>query len=207
MDNITKQIRNGKNINNILEEMLEKQKVYEYQMVQERFQDGDLEDRLDDVEANYEFNKEKLKYVADLSNLDVKAQQKFLEMLIYIEELPLSRYNVVSTLLTLAALLNKNNKAQDLDNEQLFLASSSLISIPLEDYDIYGKVISREEIISKIINKTSMVDEQLNICFSIFDYCDDFISSKTNEEELALAQNEIVKLIEKYEIKKIEKTI
>lgn len=207
MNNITKQIKTGNNIADVLNEIIELQRVEEHRRANDDLKDGELEERLDDIESNYAFNKEKCAYIYELASKDIKIQRKFLELIMYVDNLDLSNYNTISTILTSAVLLSDlEGHPEFLSTSDLYLISTAMISIPLDDYKMYGEVLINNKVINSIIAKTDDQNERRNMCYDIFDYCDDCTSNDMTKEELETVINDSLNIIKKYQVKETEKT-
>lgn len=200
MSTVTEYIKSGKNLADILKAMLEKECLLEIEQAKSKLKEGELEEKLDDIDRNYDFNQEKFDYVNLISNADVIIQKKFLVTLMYIDSCDLSTYNRVATILTLATMFDKFGikLAESFDTKDLYFLATVMISIPLEKYDTYGYIVSRN--ITRILNRTSDEEQQRNICYAIFDYCDLFIKLNAKKEEMDMYLDDIVDLINNYKI-------
>lgn len=206
MNNIFKQINGGSNICDILISMMKEQKEYEYQMSVVNFKGGDLQDRLDDIESNYEFNKEKPDYIYEIGNRNFKIQRKFLELIIYVDRLDISRYNALSTILASSILLSElEDHPELLSVPELYLVSTAMISIPICDYKMYGEVLINRDIIRDIMAKTNDENEQRNICYDIFYYCDEDTTNNMTKEQYECAINDSKNIIKDYQVKETQK--
>ena len=197
MDSILAKINRGKNITDVLMEMLINQKLNELKKVKKTLNAGDLEERLDTIESSFEFNKEKYDYLFELNGKDLKIQKKFLNMVTYIDEKALSDYNTLVTLLTTAVMLVKlENHPELLTEEELFLVSSSMVSVPLDNYQLYGEILIDRRVINAINSKTSDIDEQRQICYEILDYCDFFKGEDLSDKNYNIVIDDVLKLID-----------
>lgn len=207
MESIVKELNSGKTLTEILSYMLKMQKINELNKAKENSIDGELEEILDDIESMYMFNLEKLEYVDKLIGKDINTQKKFLEIVMYIDNKKLSNYNTVCSILTSAVMLNElNNHPEYLSNDELYLITTSMISIPVNDYKMYGDILTDRRIIDNIKGKTDEVDEQRNICYDIFDYCDDYTTNDMSNEQYLESIKDCLKIIKDYEVKTTEKS-
>lgn len=206
MGRIFDRLSKNESIDEILQDMLNKQQLKELKIAKEKYCDGDLEERLDDIELSYQFNMKKIEYVIELAERDIALKRKFMEMVLYIDGLSITEFNKIVTILTNATMLYKlDNHPEILSNDKFYLASSTLVSIPLESYGVYGEVITEPGVIDNVFNKTNDMEEQRNICYNIFDYCDSL-----DEEEVMNNRNEVVNncknIIRNYETKMVVRT-
>lgn len=206
MSTITEYVKSGKKLVDILNTMLTEECMFEKVKAKHDLDAGELEERLDDIERNYDFNKEKFDYVDRISTMGFTIQNKFLTVLMYIDSCDLSTYNQVTTILTLASMFNKYGErlAEDFDTKDLYFFATVMVSIPLEQYGTYGYIISRN--ITRIMNKTNDEEQQRNICYAIFDYCDLFIKEDAKKEEMDMHLDDIVELINNYKVNEKRKS-
>lgn len=200
MSTITEYVKKGENLADVLKKMLEEECVFEKSKAERELSEGALEEKLDDIDRTYEFNKEKFHYVNLISNSDVMVQKKFLTALMYIDMCDFSIYNQVTTILTLATMFGKFGAklAENFDTKDLCFLATAMVSIPLEKYESYGYMISRN--ITKIMNKTNDEEHQRNICYAIFDYCDLFVEESATNNELDSFLDDIDVLIDSYRV-------
>ena len=200
MSTITEYIKSGKNLVDILKVMLNEECMIEKQKAKETLSEGELEEKLDDIDRTYDFNREKFDYVNLISTSDVMIQKKFLAALMYIDTCDLSIYNQVTTILTLATMFDKFGMklAENFDTKDLCFFATTMVSIPLEKYNSYGYMVSRN--LTKIKNKTNNEDAQRNICYAIFDYCDLFIKENASKEEMDNYLDDVSTIIDDYKI-------
>lgn len=206
MNNIIKQINSGSNIVDILISMMEEQTKYEYQRASENLTGGSLQEKNDDITSNHYFNKEKIDYIYKLKGKDLKIQRKFLEFIIYVDRLDISRYNALSTILTSSVVLSElENHPELLSISELYFISTAMISIPICNYKMYGDILINRDIIKDIMLKTNDINEQRNICYSIFDYCDEATTNDMTKEEYECAINDSKNIIKNYQVKETQK--
>src|SRR5574344_1252732 len=207
MGRISKLLNKGVTVSAILESMIKDQKITEIARNKAKYKDGDLEERLDEIESMEAINLEKLDYVNELASRDIKIQRKFLELLLYVDELDISDFNKMSTILTSAVILSKlEDHPEDLSVDYLYLISTAMISIPEEDYRMYGDVLTNRRISKIIYAKTTDENEQRDICYDIFDYCDENTYADMNKDEYGKAISDCAEIVKQYQVKKIEKT-
>lgn len=207
MGNIMKEVQKGKDIGEILDEMIEKQRIKEITKAQKELTDGDLEEELDDIENNYLLNKEKVDYVYEIFDRDIEIQRKFIEMIRYIDDLNMTDFNTFTTMLTTAVMLYKlEDHPEFIPNNQLFVLSTAMVSIPVDDYNKYGDILLNRQLLDDMFIKTDDQNEQRNMCYEIFDYCDEEIYDDMTKEEEAKAINDCLNIVKNYKVVEKEKT-
>lgn len=201
MGKLLRQINKGNNISDLLLKMIEDQRKVEIEKANSTLASGELEEKIDDIEKNYEFNKEKYDFIPELFSRDIKIQKKFIETMIYIDDKDLSNYNSLSSILTAGVILSKlENNPELLSAEELFLISSSMISVPIENYNVYGEILTNKELLDNIFSKTENEEEQLFICYDILNYCDLYADEENMHDKNII--NDILNVISNFNINK-----
>lgn len=208
MGNIMKELQKGcKNIGEILDEMIEKQRIKEITRAKTELTEGVLEEELDDIENNYLLNKEKVDYAYEIFDRDIEIQRKFIEMIKYIDDLNMTDFNTFTTMLTTAVMLYKlEDHPEFIPNNQLFVLSTAMVSIPVDDYNKYGDILLNRQLLDDMFIKTDDQNEQRNMCYEIFDYCDEEIYDDMTKEEEAKAINDCLNIVKNYKVVEKEKT-
>ena len=141
--------------------------------------DGEV---IDIIESTYEFNLQKLEETKELKNKGVCKRTKFINFISYIDKLPLNEVNTISTILTAGSILSIfDNDPEDLSDANLYLLSSSFISIPLKNYNLYSSMINNK-LLDNITKKSLNYQEMRNVCYSLLDYCE--MTDQVRESEL-----------------------
>lgn len=187
-----------------LKQRLYAQKVLEENSARIKTKDGELEELLDIIESNYTFNLFKLDEVAEL---DEKSQRKFIESKLYIEDTDISEKAKLQVILTTACILNRvDTRAQELDVEKMNLLATFMVPIDIEDYPIYGDILSSPVLLQAVIDKTEDIDERLDLCDQIIDYCDIFAYEKMDSSEYKKACYDTIEMVNEKQVKTSSKT-
>lgn len=191
----------------VLKAMTYNCKMEEISRARHSLKDGELEEALDEIESDYTFNLFKLDEVAELESSSVESQKKFVEMYLHINDLDISTKSRIQTILTSACILNKvNTRTQDLENEQFFLLSATMVPIPLDEYGVYGDVLSNPALLTSVSSKTSDLTEQMNMMDDVMNYCDCFAYEGMSKADYQRAVSDSMKLIDRYQVKQKENT-
>lgn len=220
MEKIIRKIEKGQRIYDIVKEMIDYEQTIELSNIALDFKTGkiDKDDYYaieDDIENSQIFSNEKLEYLEKLCNSDIKLQKEYLKMISYVDDIDTNNYNKVSILLTFAVMLartpNKDNvydrklDCEYLDISDLYMLSTAMISIPVNEYDSYTPIIYNNDLLCKIFLKTKCEEEQRNICYNIFEYCDDFMDESMSKENYMNAINDCKNIVNNYKLKEQDK--
>lgn len=168
---------------------------------------GELEEALDEIESDYIFNLFKLDEVAELESSSVEQQRKFVEMCLYIDSMDMRVKPKTQATLTSACILNKiDTRTQDLENSQFFLLAATMVPIPLDEYRLYGDVLSNPALLSSVSSKTDDINEQIDMMDSVLDYCDSFVYEGMSDIDYKKAISDSINLIQKHPLKQKEST-
>lgn len=191
------------NIFNEMTEMVNNQRLIERESAYKSVCDGALEEALDTIESDYVFNLSKVDEIGSLLSRSEELQRKFLQQKFYIEYMNISEKAKIQTILTSACILNRiNTRTQDLKQDLFYLLSMAMIPIPLEQYGIYGDILSHPLLLQSIISKSLDKDEQLEMCNDIFDYCDECSYEGMTDIEYQRAIKNSIRILDKYEVSK-----
>lgn len=178
---LVNRISNGEVLDDILVKEIEDLRKRTVAVIMDRYSDGQEEEYLDLVESNYLFNKEKL---AHLSNIKQANQRmKLLEFITYLDSIDITKDNKLTTLLTTITLLS-NMKYANMDVSDLYLLSTAMVGVPINNYDSYLLALGDEEILTQIRVRTSIPKEQRKIAYEIQDYCDTFVADRINLKDI-----------------------
>ncbi len=178
---LVNRISNGEVLDDILVKEIEDLRKRTVAVIMDRYSDGQEEEYLDLVESNYLFNKEKL---AHLSNIKQANQRmKLLEFIAYLDGIDITKDNKLTTLLTTITLLS-NMKYANMDVSDLYLLSTAMVGVPINNYDSYLLALGDEEILTQIRVRTSIPKEQRKIAYEIQDYCDTFVADRINLKDI-----------------------
>jgi len=178
---LVNRISNGEVLDDILVKEIEDLRKRTVAVIMDRYSDGQEEEYLDLVESNYLFNKEKL---AHLSNIKQANQRmKLLEFITYLDGIDITKDNKLTTLLTTITLLS-NMKYANMDVSDLYLLSTAMVGVPINNYDSYLLALGDEEILTQIRVRTSIPKEQRKIAYEIQDYCDTFVADRINLKDI-----------------------
>ena len=187
--------------------VLDSQKQHDLLYVNNKYSDGYREDKVDQVEREYNMNLKKLDYADKLSSLDKSVQEKFSKTYLYIDKLGLDTGRKIETILTLAVLCNKAPKqVESLDEEELYLVSTLFTSIPVHDktdddqYKLYSPVVCDDVILSSVMNKTNDMNERRAILRELLSYCDYSVSALMNVFEYKNVLKTSLNIVKNYNV-------
>ena len=178
---LVNRISNGEVLDDILVKEIEDLRKRTVAVIMERYSDGQEEEYLDLVESNYLFNKEKLAHLSKIKQANQR--MKLLEFITYLDGIDITKDNKLTTLLTTITLLS-NMKYANMDVSDLYLLSTSMVGVPINNYDSYLLALGDEEILTQIRVRTSIPKEQRKIAYEIQDYCDTFVSDRINLKDI-----------------------
>lgn len=195
------------NIYNEILTNLNKQRLEDLQKIHEKYNGGELEDKKDQVAHDYDFNMEKLAFIPELSGRALEIQKKFMEMALYIDDLDINKGNKLDAILTFGATVSKvPTHVELLDNESAYILCTSLIGLPLEDYEAYGSIVSNPAVLSAVKAKTSDMYERRGMIYDMFDYCDEVAYDDMPVNEYNQAIGDCLSIVNNYQIKDLGKT-
>ena len=178
---LVNRISNGEVLDDILVKEIEDLRKRTVAVIMDRYSDGQEEEYLDLVESNYLFNKEKLAHLSKIKQANQR--MKLLEFITYLDGIDITKDNKLTTLLTTITLLS-NMKYANMDVSDLYLLSTSMVGVPINNYDSYLLALGDEEILTQIRVRTSIPKEQRKIAYEIQDYCDTFVSDRINLKDI-----------------------
>ena len=71
-----------------------------------------------------------------------------------------------------------------MDVSDLYLLSTAMVGVPINNYDSYLLALGDEEILTQIRVRTSIPKEQRKIAYEIQDYCDTFVADRINLKDI-----------------------
>jgi len=178
---LVNRISNGEVLDDILVKEIEDLRKRTVAVIMDRYSDGQEEEYLDLVESNYLFNKEKLAHLSKIKQANQR--MKLLEFITYLDGIDITKDNKLTTLLTTITLLS-NMKYANMDVSDLYLLSTAMVGVPINNYDSYLLALGDEEILTQIRVRTSIPKEQRKIAYEIQDYCDIFVSDRINLKDI-----------------------
>lgn len=185
---------------------LNKQKSEDRKNVKEKYSGGLTEEKIDQVEHDYDINIDKLNYIPDLTFMDEAFQKKFTQVALYIDYMDLDLGRKLDAILSFAALINNApEQVEMLENEKCYLLSTAMSSLPVSDYQAYGTLLTNENLLDSIIEKTDNMNERRKIVYDLFDYCDDFVYDDMSKDELNIAISNCNNFIDNYKVLKENK--
>lgn len=158
---------NNVNKDNLYEELLG---ILENQISERRLTSTN-KDKLD----NYSnFLKLKLEYISKIQTLDPVLQRKFYETFVTINSSNSNDSQKLSLILTYGTVINKiDNHLELLTDSESVLLALAMSDVPLNDYNIYGDILSSKSILHIVENITTEPDEQLDIFDEMLDMLDE----------------------------------
>ena len=178
---LVNRISNGEVLDDILVKEIEDLRKRTVAVIMDRYSDGQEEEYLDLVESNYLFNKEKLAHLSKIKQANQR--MKLLEFITYLDGIDITKDNKLTTLLTTITLLS-NMKYANMDVSDLYLLSTAMVGVPINNYDSYLLALGDEEILTQIRVRTSIPKEQRKIAYEIQDYCDTFVADRINLKDI-----------------------
>lgn len=161
--------------NSVFDEM--KMRVYNQKLQEEReakltLEGKRQEERLENIEDEYITNLFKVDDIAELTSRDVALQRKFIEMKIALENADLNEKEKVEAIITSASILNRiDTHVETLPTQEFTLLALLLAPIAIEDYDMYGTLLSHPRVLASILEKTDNIQEQKGICYKLMREC------------------------------------
>ncbi len=195
------------NMRDVLYERLKRQRTEDLVVVNQKYVGGELEDKIDQVERDFDINLEKLDFVSELVGRDAAIQRKFTEMALYIDDMDINKGNSLDAILTFGAVLSKvPTHVESLDNESAFILTTAMASLPLSDYESHGQIVSSPVILESVKTKSSDMRDRRNMIYDMFDYCDDVAYEEMTQEEYRNAIKDCIGIVNSYEIEDPTKT-
>lgn len=196
------------NVRDVLYERLKKQRLEDLALVQQKYTGGELEEKIDQIERDFDFNLEKFDYIAELVGRDEAVQRKFMEMALYIDDMDINKGNSLDAILTFGAVISKvPTHVELLDNESAFLLTTSMTCLPLADYEAHGAVVSNPAVLESVKAKSDDMKDRRNMIYNMFDYCDDYAYENMTQEEYKEVIKDCLNIVNSYEVKTPNKTM
>ena len=189
------------NMRDVLYERLKSQRLEDLVVVSQKYEGGELEDKVDQVERDFDFNLEKLDLIPELTGRDVAIQRKFTEMALYIDDMDINKGNSLDAILTFGAVISKvPTHIELLDNESAFILATAMTSLPLNDYESYGQIVSSPVLLESVKAKSSDMKDRRNMIYDMFDYCDEAAYENMTPEDYKSAIGDCISIVDSYEI-------
>lgn len=195
------------NMRDVLYERLKRQRLEDLVVVNQKYVGGELEDKIDQVERDFDINLEKLDFVSELVGRDAPVQRKFTEMALYIDDMDINKGNSLDAILTFGAVISKvPTHVELLDNESAFILTTAMTSLPLSDYESHGQIVSSPILLESVKAKSSDMRDRRNMIYDMFDYCDAVAYENMTQEEYKNAIKDCIGIVNSYEIENPTKT-
>lgn len=179
---------------------LQKQKDIDF--VSANYIDGEKEEKLDQIEIDYDLLFNKLAYIPELIGRDENLQRKFAEVFIYIDDLNMDLSKKLDVIASYACVISLiPTHVELLNNENSFLLALSFIGLPIENYSSYGAILSNETVLNSINSNATNINDKKNIIYNMLNYCDLYVYDDMNENDYKKAINECNKIAEKHFVK------
>lgn len=189
------------NMRDVLYERLKSQRLEDLAFVNQKYVGGELEDKIDQVERDFDINLEKLDFVSELVGRDAMVQRKFTEMALYIDDMDINKGNSLDAILTFGAVISKvPTHVELLDNESAYILCTAMTSLPLNDYESYGQIVSSPIILESVKAKSSDMIDRRNMIYDMFDYCDEAAYENMTPEDYKSAIGDCISIVDSYEI-------
>lgn len=196
------------NVRDVLYDRLKKQRSEDLAFVEQKYAGGELEEKIDQVERDFDLNLEKLDFIAELAGRDEAVQRKFMEMALYIDDMDINKGNSLDAILTFGAVISKvPTHVELLDNESAFLLTTAMTCLPLSDYEAHGAVVSNPAVLESVKAKSDDMKDRRNMIYDMFDYCDDFAYENMTQEEYKAVIKDCLNIVNGYEVKTQNKTM
>lgn len=196
------------NVRDVLYERLKKQRSEDLALVQQKYTGGELEEKIDQIERDFDLNLEKFDYIAELVGRDEAVQRKFMEMALYIDDMDINKGNSLDAILTFGAVISKvPTHVELLDNESAFLLTTAMTCLPLADYEAHGAVVSNPAVLGSVKAKSDDMEDRRNMIYDMFDYCDDHAYENMTQEEYKAVIKDCLNIVNGYEVKTPNKTM
>ena len=186
----------------VLYEELKKQRKIDLAKLEEKYEGGILEDKTDQVNHEFYLSMDKLALIPELNGRDEKLLRKFTEMFIFIDEMDLNSGSKLDTILTFAGIVSKvPTHIEFLNNDKCYLLSAALVGVPLEYYEEYGIVLSNEEVLKAVIDKSSDINERIEMIHNMIEYCEEFVHFDMPNEVYRKAVSDCKGIANSYQVK------
>ncbi|MBO5414103.1 MAG: hypothetical protein J6A17_00600 [Bacilli bacterium] len=186
----------------VLYEELKNQRKDDLRKIEEKYEDGVLEDKTDQINHEFYLSMDKLALVPELAGRDEKLLRKFTEMSIFIDGMELSRGSKLDAILTFAGIVSKfPTHIEFLSNDKCFLLSTALVGLPLECYEEYGAVLANEKLLEVVINKSNDTNERIDMLHDMVEYCEEVVYYDMPDEVYKKTISDCVTIANNYQIK------
>ena len=186
----------------VLYEELKNQRKDDLRKIEEKYEDGVLEDKTDQINHEFYLSMDKLALVPELAGRDEKLLRKFTEMSIFIDGMELSRGSKLDAILTFAGIVSKfPTHIEFLSNDKCFLLSTALVGLPLECYEEYGAVLANEKLLEVVINKSNDTNERIDMLHDMVGYCEEVVYYDMPDEVYKKTISDCVTIANNYQIK------
>lgn len=186
----------------VLYEELKNQRKDDLRKIEEKYEDGVLEDKTDQINHEFYLSMDKLALVPELVGRDEKLLRKFTEMSIFIDGMELSRGSKLDAILTFAGIVSKfPTHIEFLSNDKCYLLSAALVGLPLECYEEYGAVLANEKLLEVVINKSNNINERIDMLHDMVEYCEEVVYYDMPDEVYKKAISDCVTIANSYQIK------
>lgn len=186
----------------VLYEELKNQRKDDLRKIEEKYEDGVLEDKTDQINHEFYLSMDKLALVPELASRDEKLLRKFTEMSIFIDGMELSRGSKLDAILTFAGIVSKfPTHIEFLSNDKCYLLSTALVGLPLECYEEYGAVLANEKLLEVVINKSNNINERIDMLHDMVEYCEEVVYYDMPDEVYKKAISDCVTIANSYQIK------
>lgn len=201
MEKIFNNNNRGLSIRDILYDRLKIQRLEDLALVNRKYTDGELEDKIDQVESDFDFALEKLDFVAELGGRDELIQRKFTEIVLYIDDMDINKGNSLDTILTFGVIISKvPTHIELLEKESAFILASAMKGLPFSEYESHGVIVSNPTLLDSIKSKTDDMDDRRDMIYDMFDYCADCAYENMTQEDYELAIKECIEIVNNYQI-------
>ena len=204
-----KKIFDSIDVNNItvfLKDQVSKQISSELRTAKSELQGSELLKEIADIEEDCQLSMSKVTCITGLNNLNIKLQKRFFEMMTYINESSIEDDIKLRMLLTYGSIISKKDADfSTIDNEKSFLMTAAVLPIPLKNYDIYSEVLFNSIILDMIFDKTTNINDQLDICEILLDCCENTASTEMCDKSREKLLKDCSNLINGYTLKKTNK--
>ena len=186
----------------VLYEELKNQRKDDLRKIEEKYEDGALEDKTDQINHEFYLSMDKLALVPELAVRDEKLLRKFTEMSIFIDGMELNRGSKLDAILTFAGIVSKfPTHIEFLSNDKCYLLSTALVGLPLECYEEYGAVLANEKLLEVVINKSNDTNERIDMLHDMVEYCEEVVYYDMPDEVYKKAISDCVTIANSYQIK------
>ena len=194
--------RRGNSVFDELKDRVYHQKLVEEHIASRHKQSGELEEAMDIIESEFVLNLFKIDDVCELASMSEEVQRKFISQKLFVEGMNISEKAKLQSILTTASILGRvNTRVQDLQDSELYLLAGAMVQMPLEDYGTYGDVLSHPALLKSVLEKTTDLDEQLDICSQVVNYCDNCYHIEGSQVDYQSAIKDALNVVGNYQVK------